>query len=314
MSEFIHVDESDANALAARKDDEQGSFLSMYRSLSMQHIDMDEFLVRGAVDCGVIPASIRYGVMRRGRMEAYRGTVKSTSGDLWYFSYAPNADFKLVKATEPAQIFEASKLLKTCPYGCDLAKGTAKAPLDPGETVEEASLEGTEFDDDKKDETEKGAVPIPSAATVNRTEDQSIQEQPRLQTDVHPGNTAAQMPEDETTGRNWHEPITRSQQPQLFTRAGDGLAPLATNDGEKHWSAVDLLKSYGQQLQATAPRVAPPVSSLEQQFLQDAMGVTPEQIAKGIRLAPRHRAAFEQWKAARLRERLNGLRDYIGRP
>jgi len=302
MSDFIHTDESDPNAIASRKDDEQGSFLSLYRSVSAAYVPMDEFVVRGSVDCGVIPSSVRYGVMARGRMQVYRGAVKSTNGELWYFNYAPGADFKLVKAEETAQQTEVSRLLKTCPYGCDINKGTAKAPLESGETIEEAALGGTEHDPDDE-ETEKGAIPIPSAGNTTVSEDRNIQDQERLQTDVHPGGTASQLPEEQGTGRDWHEPIVRAQ---------DGLAPLASNDGKQYWNRLDLLKAYGQTLQQTAPRLAPPVSSLEQQYMQEQMGVPPDQLSKGLRLAPRHRIGFEQWKARRLREKLAGLQSYLG--
>lgn len=281
----MQIDETDPLTVEEHRDDEPGEFLSMYRSVSANS-SMDEFFVRGAVDNNVIPQTLRYGVMRKGKIEAYRGVVKATTGDLFYFNFSPGATFKLIKSDSP----ELTTLLKACQHGCDLRKA---APLEPGETVD---------DEEAEDSTDKGAVPIPSAASVPVSEDQSIAEQQKLRTDVHPGATTSGAPDDDNVGRDWHEPLVRAQ---------DGLSPLATNDGKSHWSAVDLLKAYGKRLQDTAPSVSAQISTLEHQYMTEQLGVSATQISKGVRLAPRHQVAFAQWRATKLREKLTGLTKFV---
>jgi hypothetical protein len=307
LEKNVAPDEPDPQAIAARKDDEPGSFLALYRSLNIDHLSMDEHLVRGSVDNGVVPASVRYGVMKRGRIEAYRGVVKSTAGDLFYFNWAPNTEFHLVKADDETKHWEASKLLKSCTLGCDIRKSSS-APLDPGETVEEA----TEPDETKGDEeAEKGDLGA-IAAQAPVQEDQYIAQQNRLLTEQHPGSTSSALPDDENTGRDWHgeDAIARSQ---AATRPGDGLNPLGTNDGQQHWSALDLLKAWGKNMQRTAPRLAPIATPLESRYMSEVLGMSSDQVRKGVVLAPRHQIAFQQWKAEKLRTRLSGLEHYLRR-
>jgi hypothetical protein len=305
MDKAVGTDEPDPQAIAARADDEPGSFLALYRSLSATHTNMDECVVRGSVDCGVIPSAIRYGILQRGNIEVYRGVVKSTRGDLFYFSWAPDTDFKLVKADDQSKVWDASRLFKACRIGCDLRRSMT-APLDPGETVEEASKEGTEFEDE---ETDKGAVPIPSAAQAPLSEERYMEQQESDATQHHPGSTASQMPEDDNTGRDWHSDIARS-----VTRPGDAIPGLGTTtdaEGQPHWTAVQLLKSWGQRMQATAPRLAPPVGDLETRYMTEVLGASQDEIRRGIPLAPRHRLAFQQWRTQQLRGRLAGLENFI---
>ena len=304
LDKNVAADESDPQALAARQNDEPGSFLSLYRSLSPSHLEMDEFIVKGAVDNAVIPASVRYGVMKRGNIQVYRGVVKSTGGDLFYFNWAPNTQFKLVRAQESDQQFEASKLLKSCAIGCDLRK--TEAPLDPDETVEEATKEGTSFEDE--DGTEKGAVPIPAAAQAPVLEDHYNAQQDRLTTQHHPGAAGTASPDSQEGHDRWHgaEDMQHS-----ITRPGDGMGQLGSNDGQQHWSALDLLKAWGRNMQRTAPRLHAPASPLEAEYMTTVLGVSQDEMRKGLTLPPRHRLGFQQWKSTQLRGRLSGLERWL---
>lgn len=291
LQKYLSADEtSDPLAIAGRQDDDE--FLRMYRSLSRSNDQVNEGLVRGSVDNGVIPESVRYGIMRRGQIEVYRGVVKSTSGDLFYFNWSPtNDDVHLVKADDPTKQWEADKLFKGCALGCDLVR-KSDAPIDPGETIEEAT------EDDKA---------IPSAATMPVSEDQNIAGQARMTTDVHPGATASASPDDPMVGRDWHgDDVNRSY---AAHRPGDA-APL--DRGTEHWSATDLLKAWGRKMQTTAPRLAPEASDLETRYMTEVLGMNPGQIRKGFgALPPRHRFGFQNWKAQQLRGRLSGLESFL---
>jgi hypothetical protein len=299
LNKTLTVEEPDPQALAERQQDAPGSFLDYYRSVSMQHVDLDEQFVEKSVIEGVVPALLRYGVMQRGTMTVYRGVVKSVDGALFYFNWSDGNPFKLVKADNKTKEWEANKLMKSCHLGCDMAV-KANAPLDPGETVTEAyQSDNDEAEEDAQDEAEKAP-----AAVAPRSEEQWMAEQQTMREQVHPGSTHSALPDDPTQGRQWHEPIRR---------ATDAAQPLATNDGQKHWSASQLMKAYGQQLQTSAPRVHPMPEPLEQQYMSEILGTTTENIEKGFRLSPRQRLDFEQWKARQLRGRMTSLQSWLGK-
>jgi len=289
----VVVDEPDPQKIEERRNDPPGSFLDMYRSLSSQHIPQDESFVNSVVIEGVIPEVIRYGVMNRGTMHAYRGVVKSTQGDLYYFNWHEGAKFKLVPANDDTKVWEANKLFKSCQLGCDLIRSNDNAPITAGEPVDPPEEE-EDINDVDKDE---GGVPGAAVAPV--AEETWAQDQQRMLHEVHPGAAGTQTADDPTVGRDWHA--------QDLSRAQDGMGALASNDGEKHWTTSDLLKSWGKQMQATAPRVLPRVSALEAEYMNTVLNVPQEQIQKGMLMTPRHRHSFEEWKASRLRGRLAKL-------
>ena len=284
------IAESDPEKLAERSQDEKGSFLDLYRSFSAEHIPMDEWFVRSSVDQGIIPEAVRYGIMRRGAMEVFRGVVKSTNGELFYFNYSEGKPFILANTHDSAQVQEASRMFKSFKIGCDLRK--SDAPLDPGESLEEQT--------DPEDEGAEKAVgqggSHAGAAQAPISEDQYMAQQDSLSTQHHPGSTQSGMPDDPNVGRNWHEPLRRAQ---------DGLNELGVNDGKQHWNTAGLLKALGQHLQETAPRVGPKMDAMEQRYMQEVGG----DVRKGM--TPRQRVGFEQWKAAQLRGRLNPLQSWL---
>lgn len=282
------TDEADPQAIAQRHEAEtpdEAAFLDMYRSLMPQQFERDASFVTKSIIEGVVPESLRYGVMRRGHMEVYRGVVKSTTGDFFYFNWSPQGDFRLVPASDPAKQWESERLYKSCSLGCDLIRGPMVKP-----------------DDEDEEDAEKADLPGAAVAPVH--EDDWARQQESMQHEVHPGSTQSALPDDPTQGKQWHEPLRR---------ASDGLHALAANDGEKHWSTIDLMKAYGAKLQASAPTVAPRIDPVEAHYLQEVMGATPDQIEKGMRLAPRHRIDFERWKSSQLRGRMSGLRDWLER-
>jgi hypothetical protein len=288
INKTMMVDEADPQALEQRHvadTPDQESFLEMYRSLTPQDYGRDANFVTKAIIEGVVPESIRYGVMRRNLIEAYRGVVKSTTGDFFYFNWSPSGgDFHLVPADDPAKEWEAGKLFKSCNLGCDLLRSQVQ-----------------EIPDDEDEDVEK-ELPGAAVAPVNE-EDYAVQQE-SMQHEAHPGSTQSALPDDPTKGKQWHEPLRR---------AADGLNQLAANDGEKHWSTPDLMKAYGTTLQGSAPTVQPRVDAVEAKYLQEVLGASPEQLEKGLRLAPRHRADFERWKATQLRGRMGGLRAWLER-
>ncbi len=293
LEKDITAKESDPASIDARRLDEPGSFLDIYRSIAIESIHNDMEFVDYCVKAGVIPASVRYGAMRRGQMLVYRGVVKSLPGDLFYFNWTPGADFKLVPADDMTKKWEADKMFKSCTFGCDIRK--AEAPLDPGESVED--------DEEDHDDLEKmgrmagrpaGALPIPEA--------QAVAQQQSVMTTQHPGAAGGgTTPDNLNVGRDWHKSITHPAD----------TAQVGTNDGVRHWTGLDLVKAVANKLHSTTPTVQPSLTPLEHQFLTQVMGYAPDQITKGMKIPPRQRLNYENWKSDQLRGKLNGLNNWI---
>jgi len=259
-----------------------GSFLDMYRSVAPESVSQDESFVDEVVKAGVVPEQVRYGVMRKGVMEVYRGVVKSTTGDLYYFNYG-GENFRLLKADNATKEWDAMRMLKSCTLGCDLIKSD-DAPLDPGETPDEAS---EVVSDDGAEKGEGGM-----AATVPVPQEQMAAQQQRLLTEHHPGGTAAAMPDDNNTGRDWH--AAKSQEVH-----NDGS--LASRDGQQHWDSLGLLKAMGDHLYGTLP-AAPAENPLHEQFAK----------SQGLgRVAPRHRHDFARFKVDRLQAAMSPLQQWL---
>ena len=269
--------ESDPLALDARKNDNPGSFLDLYRSIDVSKAHIDAEFVDKAVIGGVVPESIRYGIMRRNSMEAYRGVVKSTRGTLHYFNWCEGGEFKLVKADTQDKAWEADKLYRSCALGCDLRKS---------EMIEE------------DDEDAEKAKP----ATTNAvSEEQWMKEQQRTITDVHPGAAGMQMPDDPAQGQDWHaEPLTR---------ATDG-API-THNGPPQWTALDLVKAWGQKIKQSVPKSPAESDPLASEYMRTVLGMDDRQIRKSAALPARHRLSFEKWKADRIQNKMDGLQKWI---
>lgn len=280
----LYVGESDPLTIAERQNDPPGSFLDTYRSLSIQHVETDKGLVDKSVVEHVVPQCIRYAIMKKGGMEVYRGIVKAVDGGVFYFNWSPENAFKLVPVVEHRKQIEAENLFQSCRLGCDLRK--SETPIDPEETVEEATTE-------KERKKKKAGPPAVPAEKESRFQVESASKI----TDVHPGSTQAAMPDDNTTGRNWHgEPIARSQE---------------SKDEKRYWTALDLLKSVGQKLKETAPRMGHSVTPLESRYMQEVMGLSTEEIQKGVHVPPRFHVDFEKWKANNLNKSMSSLKSWL---
>jgi hypothetical protein len=282
------IDESDPIAAQSHTQDEPGSFLDVYRSTNRQNAERDADFVDKSVHAGVVPSSIRYGVMRRGPIEVYRGVVKAVDGSLHYFNWSEGTAFHLVKADDETKQWEAARFYKSCTLGCDMHKG----PVEPGESVE---------DDDEDDADKGGEMP---AATMAQTEEQWMASRDTAMHEVHPGAAGSQTPDDPTVGRDWHQ--------KAISRPGDG-SEIPVNDGQQHWTTAHLVKAWGQKLQETAPRLVPKTSPEEAQYLREVLGASPEQISKGLVLAPRHRVSYEKWRTSQLRGNLTNLEAWLTR-
>jgi len=297
LNKEMMVSESDPQSLEEHSHHEPDSFMYIYRSIDISRVQEDVDFVDKCVRAGVIPSSLRYGVMQRNQMVAYRGIVKSTTDNYYYFNWAPQTDFRLVPADDATKQWEAQKLFKTCSFGCDMRK--AEAPLSPGE-----SIEGCEEEEVSEDDADKANAPnIWPAGSPSRDEDKDIREQESDITDAHPGATIARTPDDPNIGRIWHE--------KALSRPGDGAMPLATNDGEQHWNTADLMKAWGKKLQESAPVVQPQITPLESRYLQEVMGMSQADVNKGLRIPARHRISFEQWKSGQLRSNIDNLKSWL---
>lgn len=303
--------ESDPKKLQERHHDVQNSFLDIYRSLDSSLMALDEEIVSKCVVEGVVPLNIRYGIMRG----VNRGVVKSTNGDLFYFNHVPERSFKLVPVSVGAnekiiagREWEANKLLSKCNLGCDMRKAD-ELPLEGSEQLGEERA----VDPDDEQDVNKA----PSSGTIPEDEERALLAQQRMLQERHyggaGGNTTPDRPE---VGRNWHEQIRRSQEETIQT-LGDGMNPVATNDGEKHWTAQQLLKAYGAQLQQTAPRVRPYLTPIEVRFATEVLGKSQEAVITGqVRFSPWEQQQFNQWKTQNLRSSLvsPSLKKWLGLP
>ncbi len=274
------VDEADPASLNERQHDEPGSFLDIYRSLSLPHVPLDSELVDKSVMSGIIPKSLRYGCMRRGDIDVYRGVIKSTAGEFHYFNWTRGTEFKIVPADTAEKQGEAARLFKSCEYGCDMAGSV---------------------DEDDEDE----AKAVPGVGVAPQQEDQWMAQQETMAQQAHPGAATATTPDDPNVGRDWHK-----AQPPLRS-VSDGLEDLAAGDGVQHWNKAGLLKAWATELQQTAPSVAPRFDPVEAKYAQEVLGASEQDVQKGFRLAPRHRVAFEQWKSSRLRNNISSLQKWL---
>lgn len=283
--------ESDPRRLQERHNDSQNSFLEVYRSLNSNHVGTDETIVTRCVELGVVPEQLRYGIMRG----VNRGVVKAVTGAMFYFNHVPSHPdaekaFKITpvsQGTTTAIIqnreWEAGKLLKTCNLGCDMLKRASVPPSDAEEL-------------DKAPET--GTIPI--------DEERYMQGQQRMLQERHPGAAGGgTTPDRPEVGRDWHQPLRRGQERQTLTSPADGLPPVASNDGQKHWSAAGLIKSYGEQLQASAPQARPQLTQLEVTFATEVLGKSQSSIDTGqVSFSPHDQRRFHQWRTNNLRSRL----------
>lgn len=256
--------------------------LEFYKSLTNDHREVEREIISRTLECCVVPNSVRYGIFK----DVYRGVVKSTAGELYYFNYPPNGNFHLVKAVDTTKEWEVNKLLKSCNLGFDLIKAE--------KSVEHA------VDEDDEDEKKADIAGLPPPS---RPEEIDVATQDSQMTEVHPGATSSQTSQQDGSAERWHG-----------TGHLERALPEITQDENAHaWDTNALMKAWGQQLQATAPRVST-VDPQQRQFMVEVLGKTPDEIDSGkTKMSPSHRAQYNQWLTKSLRGRITTLSSWMGK-
>lgn len=252
----------------------EGSVLEMYKSLTDERRAEEEDLINRSIEGGVVPYSLRYGITNN----VYRGVVKSGEGDLYYFNYVPGKNFKLVKAVDKEKQWDANRILTKSRLGCDLVKSGEKE--EEKEKIEDG-------------EPETKATGVAGAAMAPVPEAQAIAQQNTLTTDVHPGAAGGGGSPD-IHGDRWHPEEDQAQK------------------STEIWALGSLLKSMGQQLQATAPVPSRMPTDKEQEFMVEVLGRNPEEVAGGrSQLSPTQRAHFNLWLNRSLGDKLGFLKSWL---
>jgi hypothetical protein len=257
------------------------SYSDFYKSLVPARRETDEELLHLVIANGVIPSVLRYGAMN----SVIRGVVKSTSGELFYFQHVQDRPFHLVAANTANKQWEAEKLLKNCKLGCDLKKSEPSS--------------GDDDTEEREDEERKAAPnPAPPAAF---SEEQAIAGQQRQITEQHPGGAGAITPDLPDVGRDWH--AAEKALPDVQSQAAQIENPL--------WRTTDLLRAWGAQLQATAPRVNQ-VSPQERRFLIEVLGRTPQEVDTGRAfISPSQKVQYQIWLQRGLRTTVSSLQEWV---
>lgn len=250
---------------------DNSEILSFYKSLGSPAPDVVEDVIQLSISDGVVPAAVRY-IETHG---AFRGAIEGTNGNHYYFNYHPDASFRIIKAETPEQMREVAGIHKYCKQGVDLVKA---------EAVDE-DLEDT----DKAGNGGGGGVQSGHAATATMSDAQSVASQNSAITQVHPGGVGGTTPDLPQRGRNWHgEDLNRSV-----------------------WAPTDLLKSWGEHLQATSSvRIGPPrANAQEQKFLMEFYGMSQAEAAK-VTLTPGQKAKFNVWTQSAASKSVKHLNDW----
>ena len=261
--------------------------LEFYKSVTPDNREMEREIISRIIECAVVPNSARYGIFKG----VYRGVVKSTSGHLYYFNYPPNGNFHLVQADSRTKEWEANKLLKSCNLGFDLIKSDKPEDEDEDEDKEEGKAGGGAG----------GAAPLPPPS---RPEAQEIATQAAQITTVHPGAAGGgTTPEQDGSAEKWHGGghIERA------------LPPITQDENAHAWDTNALMKAWGQQLQATAPRVSN-LDPKQRQFMIEVLGNTPDEVDSGkTKMSPQHHAKYNQWLTKSLRGKITSLSGWLGK-
>lgn len=230
-------------------------FSTYYKSLTISNRMDEEMIVDKAIENYVIPESVRYDI----HGGAYRGVIKSNTGRYYYFSMSPSQGlFNMMEADSPDKLHEVGRMFKTCSLGCDLAKADG-AGADGG-----------------------------SGGFNTVSEEENIEHQKELTTDVHPGSATHVTPDDPTSGRMWHE-----QEIPAMT---------------KSWNAESLLVGLNDNLRKSTSQLLPSISPQERKFLTEVLGRTPEQISRGnTKMNPTQKVMYQQWLTKSMKSNMDGL-------
>ena len=264
--------------------------LEFYKSVTTDNREVEREIISRVIECAVVPDSVRYGIFK----SVYRGVVKSTQGQMYYFNYPLNGNFHLVQADSRNKEWEANKLFKSCTLGFDLIK-SAEPKDDNGDDEDE--------DDDKdgKAAGAGGAAPLPPPS---RPESQELATQASQITTVHPGAAGGgTTPQQDGSEERWHGGghIERA------------LPPITQEENAHAWDTNTLMKAWGQQLQATAPRVSN-LDAQQRQFMIEVLGKTPDEVDSGrTKMSSQHNAKYNQWLTKSLRGKITSLSGWLGK-
>lgn len=267
-----------------------GDALDFYRSLTSDRRDVERDIIMLSLDNGVFPDAVRYGVFEVNHKDTkhsvFRGVIKSISGDRYYFQLPPNGIFHIVKADTETKKWEAEKLIKSCSLGCDLIKAK--------KNIEDATK------DDEEEKKAGGA--IADMAPPSTPEAHDVQTTESQMTENHPGGAMGTTPQQDGSAERWHGSSDDVQR---------ALPQFDHSQNPNAWSTNDLLKAWGQQLQATAPRVAN-VDPQMRKYMIEIMGKTPQEIDSGrVQLSGVHRAQYNQWVTKSTRVKMNSLQGWL---
>lgn len=260
----------------------QGEILDFYKSLTNDNYVVEREIISKSIEKGVCPDSLRYGEFRGG----YRGVIKDTAGQLYYFNLPPSLSFQLIKADTKEKQNEACQLHEKLKCGCDM--------MHTNKTIEAA----TEEDEDEEKGPMGGTGTLPPAS---RPEAQEVATQTSQIMTNHPGATQASTPQQDGSTERWH---------------GSGhlelaLPPIDNSTNPNAWNTNQLLKAWGDKLQSTAPRVNP-LDPQERKYLVEVLGKTPQEVDSGkARISSQHRAHYNEWLTRSLRTRVGGLVDFL---
>jgi hypothetical protein len=249
--------------------------IDFYKSIdSSTRSDDIELLHLITVD-GVVPRSIRYGVMNNVR----RGVAKSVDGKDYYFNYVPGHSFKLVPASDQEKQWEANRVYKACKLGCDLYKS---------ESTEDPPVEAQDdHEDEEKAVGSGGGQGSQSTMPSPVPEEQAINEQNHRITEEHPGAAGGSTPDQPGVGRDWH-------------------------GTQKSWTAADLLKSWGDELQASTVIKSRQVDPKEAEFMTTVLNKSKTDVQAGrIRMTPVQRQQYNHWLSKSLDKGINRLSNWL---
>jgi hypothetical protein len=235
-------------------------FGTYYKSLTPTHRMDEELIVSKSLEEGVIPVEVRYGIMQG----AYRGVVKSSNDLLYYFHFVPEIDsFRLVKAADPSQIEEASRLFDRCHLGCALAKG------------------------------EGGAGEGSGGMGVIEEERDVADQQEDLLTDRHPGAAIGATPDRPDRGRMWHEeevpPMAKSWDASgLLNGLNDSLRKSTSQlqrpvSNKEHQFIVEVLGRTPDEVSRGNVYMNPTQKVLYQQWLNKSMRSKIDGLSKWLK-------------------------------
>lgn len=250
--------------------------LDYYKSLTFDNREVERDIILHALDCAVVPKVVRYGIFK----SVYRGVVQGTDDQLHYFNYPLDGNFHLVLADTINKKWEANKLITKCDLGLDLIKS-------------EKSVEHATEDEEDEKKAEIAGLPPPSIS-----EERNVATQNSQMTTVHPGAAGGQTAQQDGSSERWHgeEPLNRSQEETL-----------------NPWTTADLMKAWGQQLQATAPRIAT-IDPKERKYMVEVLGKMPSEVDSGMtKMSPQHRAQYNAWLTKGLRSKIDNLSNWLNK-